>query len=140
MAEPPKTPIHRLRFPGTLAGFEEASRSLRQFLEAHRLSEDTRFHIELVFEEIAVNIIRHGKPRADVNVEVTVNGEVVLTFEDDGQSFDPRDQPLPAPPESIEETRVGGLGLVLVKQFCTRLEYERTAEDRNRLTVSIPVR
>ena len=65
---------------------------------------------------------------------------VDLILEDDGVPFDPLRQPEPAVPESIDETQVGGLGLVLVRKLSTRMHYERTPQKRNRLTLSMPLR
>lgn len=132
---------HVLRFAATLAGFADAAVSLRELLDARRLGDRARYNVELAFEEISANIIRHGLPTSDVKVEVDFrDDEIVLTFEDDGVPFDPREQPAPRVPESIEEAEVGGLGLVLVRNISTRLDYERTADERNHLTLAIPAR
>jgi serine/threonine-protein kinase RsbW len=129
------TPI--IRFPSTLAGYEDAAAALRRLLDAHALSTSARFNVELAFEEIAINIIQHGGAR-DIEVAVAIEPhEAVLTFEDDGIPFDPLEQPSPELPSSIEEAQVGGLGLMLVRKMAARMTYERTARGRNRLTVAI---
>ena len=135
------TSQHGLRFPGTLAGFEEAAGALRGLLDAQQLEDGARFNVELAFEEIATNIVRHGSPTGDVEVTIVFDDhEIVLTFEDDGVPFDPRDRPDPPAPTSIDDVRVGGLGVFLVKKISTRLTYERTPGRRNRLTLAIPAR
>jgi serine/threonine-protein kinase RsbW len=132
---------HVLRFPATIEAFEEAALALRSLLDAQGATGLPRFHVELAFEEIATNIIRYGSPSGDVEVTVVFGeDDIVLTFEDDGVPFDPAGQPLPAVPASIDEARVGGLGLVLVRKISTRLTYTRTAAHRNRLTLAIPAR
>ena len=129
---------HVLRFPATLTGFEESADALRRMLDEQGLQGPPRYNVELAFEEIAVNIVRHGHPRADIEVAVAFDDDAtVLTFEDDGPPFDPREYPASALPNSLDEARVGGLGLVLVRKVATRLEYERTPQHRNRLTLSI---
>jgi len=132
--------VSALRFPGTPAGLDEAARSLGAILEARQISPELRYDVEVIFEELAGNIVRHGKPAGEIDVGLAFHSEVVLTFEDDGAAFDPREQPAPPEPGSLEEARVGGLGLVLVRQICSRVEYERTPAGRNRLTVSVPPR
>jgi serine/threonine-protein kinase RsbW len=134
-----ETSRYVLEFPATLAGFEEASRSLRRIIAARRLSETPRQNVELVFEEIATNIVRHGSPTGDIRAVVGFEkDQVVLLFEDDGVPFDPRNRPEPEMPSSLDDAVVGGLGLVLVKKLSSRLDYERTPQKRNRLTVAIP--
>jgi anti-sigma regulatory factor (Ser/Thr protein kinase) len=130
-----------LRFAATFAAFGDAATSLREVLAERRIEADPRYSVELAFEEIAGNIIRHGRPTGDVNVEVGFrDDEIVLTFEDDGVPFDPRQQPAPPEPSSLEEAEIGGLGLMLVRKFTSRIEYERTGDERNRLTLAIPLR
>ncbi len=129
---------HRLRFPATLDGFTSASESLRRLLDVERVDGRARSNVELAFEEIGTNIVRHGRPRSDVEVTLLFSGgEVLLTFEDDGIAFDPLGHPDPDMPPSLELARIGGLGVFLVKKLAARIHYERTPQQRNRLTVAI---
>lgn len=129
---------HVLRVPATLAGLHDAADSLSRLLEKRLLPDAARYHIELVFEEIVLNIVRHGQATADIDVTITFDdAETILIFEDDGIPFNPRDYtPRPAP-ASLDEVQVGGLGIALVKTISSRMDYERP-KDRNRLLVAIP--
>jgi anti-anti-sigma factor len=62
-----------LRFPGTMAGFERAAADLRSLLDDHALDGQYRHNIELAFEEIAVNIVRHGSTTEDVRASVDLD-------------------------------------------------------------------
>ena len=93
----PTTP-HLLRFRATIAGLGEAAGALRDLLSMQHVDGDARYNVELAFEEVAANIIRHGHPAGDIAVAIRFDDEIVLTFEDDGVPFDPRDQPAPVPP------------------------------------------
>ena len=127
-----------LRFPGTKSGFEGAAARLRGLLDVRRLEGAPRYNVELAFEEIVTNIIRHGSP-TDVEVAIAFDErEIVLTFEDNGVPFDPCEQPAPTLPESLDEAVVGGLGLVLVNKIVGRMTYVRTPQRRNHLTLTIP--
>src|SRR5262249_51213581 len=118
---------HVLRFAATRAGFEDAAVRLRGVLDARGLSDSAHYNVELAFEEVAMNIIRHGSPRGDIEAAIAFNEqEIILTFDDDGAAFDPREQPAPAVPQSIDDATVGGLGLVLVRKIISRMTYERT--------------
>ena len=129
-----------LKFPATLPAYATAFATLRRTLDAQRLSARRRYYVELVFEEIVSNIIRHGDGgRRDGAVEVAVGfGKegVVLRFDDDGAPFDPRNHEVPDA-ASLEEARVGGLGLKLVRHASSRIDYERTPQQGNRVTITI---
>lgn len=129
---------HALRFPGTTAGFRDAVAALRLILDARELHPRLRHDVELVFDEIVTNIVNHGRPTGDVDVRIRFGDDTTLVFEDDGVAFDPRTQPAPPTATRREDLRIGGLGIVIVRELSSRLDYERTPEARNRLTVAIP--
>jgi serine/threonine-protein kinase RsbW len=131
-----------LNFPGTLAGFDEAFGRLRTALDREALDPGARYNVELVFEEIVANIVRHGMPAggaADVRVTLDVrDGSVVLAFDDDGVPFDPRGRADPVPAKSLEQAKVGGLGLMMVRRAASAIDYRRTPQQRNELIVTVP--
>ena len=119
---------------------EESQAALRQFLDKAGLPSRQFALAEVVFEELASNIIRHGYTddrEHSIEVRITLeDDEVVMHFEDDGEPFDPlRWQPAPLP-ASLDEAGAGGLGLLLVRKAAKSLRYERQA-GRNWLTVVI---
>ena len=65
---------------------------------------------------------------------------MVLTFEDGGVAFDPVAVSDPELPGSIQEAKIGGLGLMLVRKAAADMRYERTPEGRNRLSVTLAVK
>jgi serine/threonine-protein kinase RsbW len=133
-----------IRFPGTHQGFAQAFVRLRRILQGANLDCAPRYNAELVFEEIVANIVNYGAADGrELDVRVTLESRadsLVLTFEDDGVQFDPRGHPDPVPAKSLDEAKVGGFGLMLVRRAASALEYLRTAEGRNRLTVTVPRR
>jgi anti-sigma regulatory factor (Ser/Thr protein kinase) len=135
---PPAADRHVLRFPGTTAGLDDAVKALRAILEARDLTPRHRHDVELVFEEVASNIVNYGQPIGDVEATIGFGAETILTFIDDGVRFDPREQPPPPAAARRQDLRIGGLGLVIVRDICTRIDYVRSADDRNRLTLAVP--
>jgi len=132
--------VRLLKFPGTTAGLADAALQLRAFLEGAVLAARCRYQIELAFDEIAGNIVRHAHPTADVEVAVTLEGpEAVMTFVDDGRPFDASRHTPRALDTDLEHAQIGGLGIGLVRKFATRLGYELTPQRHNRLTVAIPI-
>lgn len=128
-------------FPGTHAGFAQAFARLRDALDAQRLDGAARYNAELVFEEIVANIVSHGAVDGrEVEVRFSLQthpDSMLLTFEDDGVAFDPRGRPDPAPARSLEEAKVGGFGLMLVRHAASSLDYALTTDGHNRLTVKL---
>ena len=131
-----------IRFSGTHAGFAQGFDEARAALDAQGVSGALRYNTELVFEEITANIIAHGAPdRHELHVCVTLEvcaDCIVLTFEDNGVPFDPRRRPDPPPQKSLEDARIGGYGLMLVRRAAQSMDYLRTAEGRNQLSVRLP--
>lgn len=132
-----------MRFAATMADFERAFDALRAALASHEVDPAARFRVELVFEEVAANVMRHGVgqgsavPEVDFTVELAA-GAIVLTFLDNGPLFNPVAHPDPARPASLDDAPVGGRGLMLVRKTATDMHYECTADRRNRLTVRLP--
>jgi serine/threonine-protein kinase RsbW len=132
---------HLLRFAATRAHFEQASADARRALDACGVQGRARYNAELVFEEVVSNVIRHGRAE-EMSVALACESgasTIVLTFEDAGPPFDPLEHPAPVLPKSLEEAPLGGLGLLLARKASTDLRYERTPDQRNRLTVTIAI-
>ena len=67
------------------------------------------------------------------------DADTEMEFDDNGMPFDPRGRPDPAPQKSLDEARIGGYGLMLVRHAARSLDYLRTADGHNRLTVRLPL-
>ena len=133
--------VLRLRIQKNFESLEGAQQALREFLEAAGAGSKGLYHAELVLEELATNVIRHGGaggPDAHpIELGVCVSGEeIILTIEDDGAHFNPLLAPEPLQPSRIEDARIGGLGIRMVRQAALGMQYERRAE-RNTVRVRI---
>lgn len=130
-----------LRFPATFAAYARAASELRRALADGGVAERPRYNAELVFEEIVSNIIRHGcSNHVQCAIEFTLGlreDELVLSFKDNGQPFDPRAYTPAASPKSLDDAGRGGLGLLLVRNAASHVDYERTHQNKNRITVRI---
>lgn len=117
---------------GRLAAFVE------DYARRVRLPPKATFAIELCLEEAVTNVIRHGAAEGRASsIVATLQREpdaVTLCIEDDGAPFDPTLVEPYVPPASLEEAKIGGLGLHLMREFSTYMRYERSA-DRNRLNM-----
>ena len=104
--------------------------------------------LEVIFEEIIFNIIRHGFERNSSQcIHVVVErtpGAVQLTFEDDGIPYNLLAATLPPPATSLETAKIGGLGIPLIVKMASKLHYEelhpietREFRPRNRVIVTV---
>ena len=100
--------------------------------EAEKLPASVINRIEVIFEEVVLNIIRHGfQPNSDQQIFIHVDalpGALHLVFEDDGIPFNPLS--VPPPPsrfESLETAKIGGLGVHLVTRLSMNAQYRRVA-------------
>ena len=102
------------------------------------MSSDVSFAVQLCLEEAVANIIMYGAAggdRLEIAVELERNGgTLVARIEDNGRQFDPTRAPPPAVATSLEQAKVGDLGIHLMRSFANRMDYERR-EGRNRLTL-----
>jgi anti-sigma regulatory factor (Ser/Thr protein kinase) len=73
--------------------------------------------------------------RLEIAVELERNGAtLVARIEDNGRQFDPTRAPPPVVATSLEQAKVGDLGIHLMRSFASGMDYERR-EGRNRLTL-----
>jgi len=133
----------------TLAAIEEGSARMLAFLDRATLDETTQNRLQVVFEELVANIVRHGFSAHSAQSILVKIGQrpdaVEFVFEDDGAPFNPLEAPPPRPYTSIEKAKVGGLGISLVTKYASRIRYERPAArdgghgflPQNRLVVTI---
>jgi anti-sigma regulatory factor (Ser/Thr protein kinase) len=135
----------------TLAAIEGGSGCMLDFLGRSALDERTQNRLQVVFEELVANIIRHGffeHSRQSIHVKIDHGpGTIKFTFEDDGTPFNPLEAPAPCPSTSIESAKIGGLGISLVTKYSSQLHYERPPQTlvgngfspQNRLVVTIAI-
>ena len=117
------------RFTADIAPSPEAigrlSDDVSDFLRGAGVDERAVHHVALVIDEILTNVATHGGcPDAPATVVLEVQPDRVSgEIGDFGKPFDPRTGPAPDFGASIEERKVGGLGLHLVRQLTSKLEY-----------------
>ena len=96
------------------------------------------FRVNLALEELGLNIINYGHDEGLHEIEFTVTSQaetVTIEMSDDGRPFDPlSDAPVPDVSASIEDRRIGGLGVHLVRTMMDDLRYQRVG-GRNHITL-----
>jgi anti-sigma regulatory factor (Ser/Thr protein kinase) len=113
--------------------------NVTEFLEGAGVDARAVHHVALVIEEILTNVATHGGcPDAPASVALEVQPDRVAgEIGDRGRPFDLRDAPPPDIGASIEDRKIGGLGMHLVRKLTSALDYRREGE-QNWTTFCIP--
>lgn len=84
--------------------------------------------IELAVDEACSNIIDHAYKgdagNIQLEVEIEPQHQLTIVLIDQGQSFDPDHVPAYAPCTSLDEVKIGGLGIHLMRQAMDDVCYE----------------
>ena len=109
------------------AAISQLTEDVADFLRGAGVDARAVHHVGLVIDEILTNVATHGgSPDAPASVAIEVRTDRVFgEIGDFGAPFDPRTGPEPDLGSPIEERSIGGLGLHLVRQLTSVLEYRR---------------
>lgn len=111
------------------ATFSEIERIGKKIREIYRnkLNDQIAFELELIFNEICSNIIRHGYKYLQTGlIEVEINdlenSHVVIIVKDSAPKFNPDmyNKKL----GELKDLEEGGMGLYIVKKIAMNLEYK----------------
>lgn len=99
-----------------------------QHLEEMQYDERDVFGVRLAIEEALVNAIKHGNqmdPNKTVRIACRIAQQMVrIEIEDQGEGFQPEEVPDPTADENLE--RPCGRGIMLMRAFMSRIEYNAT--------------
>jgi sigma-B regulation protein RsbU (phosphoserine phosphatase) len=127
-----------IKLKNKVSELDGLSQTLKEFGQRHGLASKVIHDLNLAMEEILTNIISYGytdNREHEVKVRLSAQlGEVRVEIEDDGQPFNPLEAPEPEITKPLEERKIGGLGIHLVRKLMDSLEYKRQGE-RNLLTI-----
>jgi serine/threonine-protein kinase RsbW len=121
-----------------LSELDNLCRHLETFGQKTGLSKKLVFEVNLVLDELFTNIISYGfDDGCEHVIKVTMtpeNGGLCLYIEDDGKPFNPVEFEVPDVSCSIEECKIGGLGIHIIRKLMDDICYQR-CEDKNILTL-----
>jgi anti-sigma regulatory factor (Ser/Thr protein kinase) len=112
-----------------LSELETLQKCLERFQTEAGIPEKSLFEINLVLDELFTNIVSCGFRDMDPHqVEITITREgrwVTICVRDDGVPFNPTAAASPEKDCTIEERRIGGIGLHLVRRLTDEMTYLR---------------
>lgn len=114
-------------------------RWIRDICTALHLSDKKRFAFELSVEELITNVVSYAyeelEDHCPIKATFSLDGNrATVWIEDHGIPFNPVELTTPPMANSIEEAKIGGLGIVLVKQLMDGMAYDRKG-DKNILSI-----
>jgi anti-sigma regulatory factor (Ser/Thr protein kinase) len=118
-----------------LSEITRLSQFIQHFCESHGFPADIVFNITLSLEELVVNTISYGYGEGgehEFPVRLWVEDDsVCIQLEDSAAPFNPLDTPEFDVHRAMQQERIGGLGITLVKRLMDEFTYERTGDGRN---------
>ncbi len=120
-----------------LAAIVTLSEQLQILEQQWSLSRKTIAEITLILDELITNTILHGDcdKKQPIDISLTKTGQtLIIQIIDAGLRFDPTLCTIPDTSLPLEQRKCGGLGILLVRQFCDYWHYTRQS-DKNILTL-----
>ena len=126
------------KLKSNLSELDALCQKLEKFGQSMGLSQKCIFEANLALDELFTNIISYGfDDKNEHTIRITIslqNDELVFNIEDDGMPFNPTEVESPDLECTIEECRIGGLGIHLAKNLMDEVCYQR-CNDKNVLTL-----
>ena len=113
--------------------------AIEELAEAEDWPADLAFQINLCLDELATNVVNYAHADDGTReIRITLASEpdlITIEVMDNGPAFDPlHDAPQPDLEASLEDRRIGGLGIHFVRTLMDEVRYRRE-QDRNHLTM-----
>ena len=112
-------------FPSDMGTAHNLIEEVMGLVRADEWNDKDLFAIELVLEEALTNAVKHGNhsdPSKNVRFDCKLSREkFYVRVEDEGSGFDP--QAIADPREPANQMAASGRGILLVKHFATRVEW-----------------
>lgn len=135
--------ILHLQVPAKLEELNHIESELEKLAESEGWDAGLVYQIHLVLEELAVNTANYGYPDGvgaeggviDIRIS-SDQGSLTIQYSDNGTAFNPFEEaPSPDIDASVEERRIGGLGVHFVRSMMDEVGYRREG-DRNHITLA----
>lgn len=122
-------PPARFALPATLAAVETGRLAILDYLAPLAIEDRVINRIEVIFEELVGNLVRHGAVDSITIGVLARPDEIELIFEDGGPEFNPLELTTPSRFTTLEDAEIGGLGIPLVRRLSRSVRYQRVDDD-----------
>jgi anti-sigma regulatory factor (Ser/Thr protein kinase) len=114
-------------FKRDVAALETIFRFTDEFASAKKISRSATFAMNLAIEELFTNIIKYSADNGnDISIHLDIAGnDLIIKITDfDVERFDITESSKIDVDKSLEERKVGGIGLHLVRNMVDKITYE----------------
>lgn len=130
---------NNIYIPALIENWQTVYDFLGKCMEGKDIEKDCVTSVLFASEEIYVNISKYAYPgnkgNVYVNFEHDPNQNILrIEFIDNGIPFDPTKVPSPDVTESLENRKIGGLGIFIVNKVMDGMEYKHKC-GQNNLTI-----
>ena len=134
--------LQHLRIGNDLDSLRDMSVWIAASCKALDFPEAVSYHLDLAANEAVANAISYGYPqgaRGAIDLRIGKKaGQAILEIEDDGVPFNPLELAEPPRVQTLEESRIGGLGVPLIRRSIAQCDYQRR-DGRNLLILRSPI-
>ena len=127
-----------IKLKNQLSELKHFKERFNAFAENNGFSKPKRREMNVVFDELLGNIVSYAytdEQEHTIEVRVEFFGDrLTVTIEDDGIPFNPLEKDTPDTELPLEERKIGGLGIHLVRGLMDDFKYERR-ETQNVVTL-----
>ncbi|HAB13976.1 MAG TPA: ATP-binding protein [Planctomycetaceae bacterium] len=114
-----------VKIPSETSHGRQVQERIMGLLETRSYPDRDLFGVRLALEEAIVNAIKHGNgmdPSKEVRINCSFDDDrVTIVIEDEGPGFDVTSVPDPTSEENLDKP--GGRGIMLMRSFMSRVEY-----------------
>lgn len=96
------------------------------------------FALETAVDEASTNIVKHAYSGKGGFLEISCrlrDKDIMITIKDHGRQFDPNSVPLPEVDTDLENRRIGGLGIYMMKKMVDEATHSFDTNDGNKLVL-----
>ncbi|MBN2388538.1 MAG: ATP-binding protein [Anaerolineales bacterium] len=125
-------------FPAHFDQLDAIRRFVTQAARDVGLAEKDVCAVEMAVDEACSNIIEHAYRSSKGVIECTcecADDALTVVLRDYAAPFDPANVPPPDLSDDLEERKIGGLGVYLMRQLMDEIHYETDATTGNVLTM-----
>lgn len=126
-------------FPARFEYLDEIRSHVAREARAAGFTDKAIYAVQLAADEAASNIIEHAyEGRGDASFVMSCEfqkDKLVITFHDQGKSFDVSKVNKPDVKADLSERKIGGLGIYLMRKLMDDVQYKSTASE-NILTLT----
>ena len=129
--EPQEIVHHQLELEAKadLPEIDRINQEFAVFAKEHDIGMRAVQKVNIALDDLLNNIISYGFEHDEGHIiQLTLDyaeGRLEITIKDDGMPFNPFDQAKPDTALTVEERKIGGLGVLLVKELMSDVSYQR---------------